>query len=754
MRITFRSTLLADHRQLEAIKLKSCKPEITKRYRMHIPAPKEPLPGHAESFNPPQEYLFDEEEETKWNDQEPEDRRMNFKPQKFHTYRAVPKYEKFINERFHRLLDLYLASRQRKMKMNVNPEDLIPKRPDKRDLQPYPTREGMIYKGHKDMVRTISPDPSGQWLASGSDDFTVKIWEIATGRCMKTISLTGKILYVAWNPNPSINLLAASVGSYVMLINPSIGDKLLCSNTDSMLDGFAEEGSVSENKSPVNWSTFDGSDRDKGLRLKVAHEQEIAHFTWHAKGDYFATVQKGSKSQAVLIHQLSKRQTQAPFSKPKGLVQRVMFHPIHPYFFVAELYIGDPDAHNVCVSIKTIATPQDRLLSIANSRSSSIHHYITMAVDSVALKLPTFWVSSPLAWFAQAEAQFELRKITQDDTRYYNVVASLDTNTAKRALPIITAPPPTEKYKAAKDFLTSVASLDTNTAKRALPIITAPPPTEKYKAAKDFLTSAYGLSDEERATALLSMNGLGDNKPSELMDNMLSLLGQHQPCFLFKQIFLQQLPDHVRTPLSVSAISDYRTLAREADKLFLAGGLDKYPKLAQCGNPEPQLDAVCWYHHKYGDKAKKCMPSCPRHFGQRGQVLQAANGTTISTFGSRDVKLRFHGTTYEARLIIADVKRPLLGADFFRRHNFLVDLNGQRLIEADSYLSSPCSTSRVTKTELAPIERDCNKFRKVLQEFPALLQPTFSSESVKTWRSTLHCHIRSTGSFPSLSVSP
>ncbi|GFN76482.1 Gag Pol protein [Plakobranchus ocellatus] len=78
-----------------------------------------------------------------------------------------------------------------------------------------------------------------------------------------------------------------------------------------------------------------------------------------------------------------------------------------------------------------------------------------MAVDSVALKLPTFWVSSPLAWFAQAEAQFELRKITQDDTRYYHVFASLDTNTAKRALPIINAPLPTEKYKAIKDFLTS-----------------------------------------------------------------------------------------------------------------------------------------------------------------------------------------------------------------------------------------------------------------------------------------------------------
>ncbi|GFO47330.1 retrovirus-related pol polyprotein [Plakobranchus ocellatus] len=120
-----------------------------------------------------------------------------------------------------------------------------------------------------------------------------------------------------------------------------------------------------------------------------------------------------------------------------------------------------------------------------------------------------------------------------------------------------------------------------------------------------------------------------------------------------------------------------------------------------------------------------------KHHGQRGPPLQAANGTSISTYGSRNVSLRFNATTYDARLIIANVKRPLLGADFFRRHNLLVDLNGLRLIEADTYLSCPCSTSRVAKSELAPIERDSNKFRKVLQEFPALLQPTFTSTAVK-----------------------
>ncbi|GFS03142.1 Gag pol protein [Elysia marginata] len=178
-------------------------------------------------------------------------------------------------------------------------------------------------------------------------------------------------------------------------------------------------------------------------------------------------------------------------------------------------------------------------------------------VESIALKLPTFWVSNALAWFAQAEAQFALRNISQDETKYYHVVAALDTTTANRALSVLTSPPS----------------------------------TDKYNAIKSFLKSAYGLTDRERATALLNMRCLGDSKPSELMDNMLSLLGQHQPCFIFRQIFLQQLPERVRTPLSVLNVSDYRALAREADKLFLAGRHNEFhasQNIAQCTDSGPR----------------------------------------------------------------------------------------------------------------------------------------------------------------------
>lgn len=63
--------------------------------------------------------------------------------------------------------------------------------------------------------------------------------------------------------------------------------------------------------------------------------QALKQVTWHGKGDYFATVVADNSNMQVLIHQTSKRWSQNPFRKSKGLVQCVLFHPIRPYFFVA-----------------------------------------------------------------------------------------------------------------------------------------------------------------------------------------------------------------------------------------------------------------------------------------------------------------------------------------------------------------------------------------------------------------------------------
>jgi len=79
--------------------------------------------------------------------------------------------------------------------------------------------------------------------------------------------------------------------------------------------------------------------------------------------------------------------------------------------------------------------------------------------NAVALKLPTFWTSQPRVWFAQAEAQFEIRRITADETRYYHTLAALDQSTATRLLDLISAFPCDNKYQGLKDHLLDTFSL-------------------------------------------------------------------------------------------------------------------------------------------------------------------------------------------------------------------------------------------------------------------------------------------------------
>jgi hypothetical protein len=73
--------------------------------------------------------------------------------------------------------------------------------------------------------------------------------------------------------------------------------------------------------------------------------------------------------------------------------------------------------------------------------------------NAVSLKLPTFWSSQPTVWFVQAEAQFHIRSITDDTTKYYYVVAALDQSTAGRLVDILSQPPATDKYKHLKQLV-------------------------------------------------------------------------------------------------------------------------------------------------------------------------------------------------------------------------------------------------------------------------------------------------------------
>ncbi|XP_031828443.1 ribosome biogenesis protein BOP1 homolog [Nomia melanderi] len=313
--------------------------EEMRRIHKHIPPPKRHLPGHAESYNPPPEYLFDKKELKEWNKLQttPWKRKLHFIPQKYNSLREVPAYPKYIKERFQRCLDLYLCPRALKMRLTIEPEALVPQLPSPKDLQPFPTTMSMIFKGHTEMVRSITAEPIGQYIASGGDDMNLKIWEIATGRCVKTVFCGGVIRSVAWCPNQSLSLIAVAADTKVLLINPKVGDHLISSKTDQLLEIIPESDVIVSDRvrAAVQWEQAEGEHKLNGVRLILNHFKIVKQVTWHGKGDYFATVMPDGQNRSVLINQLSKRRSQLPFTKAKGLIQCVLFHSIRPYLFVA-----------------------------------------------------------------------------------------------------------------------------------------------------------------------------------------------------------------------------------------------------------------------------------------------------------------------------------------------------------------------------------------------------------------------------------
>ena len=84
---------------------------------------------------------------------------------------------------------------------------------------------------------------------------------------------------------------------------------------------------------------------------------------------------------------------------------------------------------------------------------------------AVSMKLPTFWTVQPEVWFVQAEAQFRLRRIETDETRYYYVVAALDQDTATRVLDLVNNLPVSDKYEALKIRLRQVRGTEDPSAR-------------------------------------------------------------------------------------------------------------------------------------------------------------------------------------------------------------------------------------------------------------------------------------------------
>jgi hypothetical protein len=220
--------------------------------------------------------------------------------------------------------------------------------------------------------------------------------------------------------------------------------------------------------------------------------------------------------------------------------------------------------------------PVQGLQPIQLDRQRSLQHPVPVqppsspATDAVPpthpskLTLPTFWISEPAAWFALAEAKFRTSNITSQRVMFDLLVAALPEKNLSQVMDII------------KNF----------------------PAINPFEVLKLRHLEAHVLSDQEKMDTLFQLGPLGDRKPSQLLASMLSVCPsgmELQP--VFQYLFLQRLPQTLRTLLGEQECGNIRALAALADRLWASHKPQPHEVMAVqepvgSGGSEPQVAAV------------------------------------------------------------------------------------------------------------------------------------------------------------------
>jgi hypothetical protein len=153
-----------------------------------------------------------------------------------------------------------------------------------------------------------------------------------------------------------------------------------------------------------------------------------------------------------------------------------------------------------------------------------------------ALRLPEFWVTDPVAWFAHVEAHFELENLTSQQHRYFNVVKSLSQ----------------DSLRLIKDILAN------------------PHPTTPYEALKDRLLNNQSLTDFQEIERQFKIWELGpQQKPSELLAHLVELTPADElesKYLIF--LLIQRLPKILHMQLGDDLDLDHRDISERADHLW------------------------------------------------------------------------------------------------------------------------------------------------------------------------------------------
>ena len=129
----------------------------------------------------------------------------------------------------------------------------------------------------------------------------------------------------------------------------------------------------------------------------------------------------------------------------------------------------------------------------------------------------------------------------------------------------------------------------------------------------------------------------------------------------------------------------------------------------------------CVYPASASDR--KLPPSTP---------LRGPDGRDIPAFGQRCLQINLGGgKTYTHKFWVANVCKPILGADFFAANDLLIDLKRRRLVSPDGQTIVKAGTTTAPRNIFGikfPHQEPPGEFEALLDEFPGICTPTYDSK--------------------------
>ena len=125
---------------------------------------------------------------------------------------AVPLF-KYLGPKWLRraLLDLWPDPRVQRVKLQIDPESLIPKLPSPSSLRPFPVYRSLLVPHQARRVRAISVSPDGGWVVSGDEGGVVRLWEVMGGKEVKRWTFKSKVGAVEWYPRTDVSFFAVAM---------------------------------------------------------------------------------------------------------------------------------------------------------------------------------------------------------------------------------------------------------------------------------------------------------------------------------------------------------------------------------------------------------------------------------------------------------------------------------------------------------------------------------------------------------------